>query len=456
MQYKLLIVDDEPAITASLQFALEDEFQVLTAGNAADARAIAAAGDVDIILLDLKLGADDGIEVLKQIKAVSERSVVIIMTAYGSIRSSVGAMKAGAFYYITKPIDREELGMLLANAGEYLRLQSQVRYLHGKLSQGQEASGLIGQSAAMREVSRQIEKVRDIESNVLITGESGTGKELVAKAIHYSGRRRNEPFEVVNCAAIPGELLESELFGHEKGAFTGAFQRKKGLFALADKGTLFLDEIGEMDLRLQAKLLRVVQEKEICPLGSAVRQKVNVRIVCATNRDLQREVKAGRFREDLFFRLNVIRIPLPPLRERREDIPELIAHFVAKYNREMGRSISGPDSETLAALLDYDWRGNVRELENLIERAIVFAEGQELTLTDLPAEITRQKGRAVIPDSRLVPVYIGEAWKQVEEKLIRATLKACADDKVRAAQLLKISERKLWYKLKEYETQTDG
>ena len=452
MQYKLLIVDDEPAITASLQFALEDEFQVLVANNGADARDIVAAGEIDIVLLDLKLGAEDGIEVLRQIKMISERTVVIIMTAYGSIRSSVGAMKSGAFYYITKPIDREELNMLLVNAGEYLRLQSQVRYLHEKLSQVHEASGLIGQSTAMREVIRQIEKVRDIESNVLIAGESGTGKELVAKAIHYSGRRRNEPFEVVNCAAIPGELLESELFGHEKGAFTGAVQRKKGLFALADKGTLFLDEIGEMDLRLQAKLLRVVQEKEICPLGSGVRQKVNVRIVCATNRNLQQAVARGQFREDLFFRLNVIQVPLPPLRERREDIAALTAHFVAKYNREMGRNISGPDPEVLAALMAYDWRGNVRELENLIERAIVFAEGRELVLSDLPAEVARCRNRAApATDRRLIPVYVGEDWKTVEEKLIRATLKACGDDKPQAAQILKISERKLWYKIKEYE-----
>ena len=393
MRY-LLIVDDEPAICASLSFALEDEFRVFEAHTAQAALAAVRQKDIDIVLLDLKLGQTDGMEVLQQMKREKPALVIIMMTAFGSIHSSVAAMKAGAFYYITKPLDMDELRMLLGKAIEYLGLESRVQYLNSKLTEAYEVDGIVGKSALMRQVLVQIEKLRQLDVNVLITGESGTGKELAAMALHYGGVRRNEPFEVVNCAAIPLELLESELFGHEKGAFTGALQRRKGLFERADRGTVFLDEIGELDQRLQAKLLRVVQEKEIMPVGSGQRKKIDVRILSATNRDLKQLVAAGKFREDLYFRLNVVNIHLPALRERPEDIPPLVEAFVTKYNRKMGRSVLKIEAAAIEALVRHDYRGNVRELENIIEKTLVFLSGDALTLQDLPPEVRRPVGAA--------------------------------------------------------------
>ena len=452
MRY-LLIVDDEPAICASLSFALEDEFRVFEAHTAQAALAAVRQKDIDIVLLDLKLGQTDGMEVLQQMKREKPALVIIMMTAFGSIHSSVAAMKAGAFYYITKPLDMDELRMLLGKAVEYLGLESRVQYLNSKLTEAYEVDGIVGKSALMRQVLAQIEKLRQVDVNVLITGESGTGKELAAMALHYGGARRNEPFEVVNCAAIPLELLESELFGHEKGAFTGALQRRKGLFERADRGTVFLDEIGELDQRLQAKLLRVVQEKEIMPVGSGQRKKIDVRILSATNRDLKQLVAAGKFREDLYFRLNVVNIHLPALRERPEDIPPLVEAFVTKYNRKMGRSVLKIEAAAIEALVRHDYRGNVRELENIIEKALVFLSGDVLTLQDLPPEVRSPVGTTLQVESgdrAVITLAVGQDMATIQRQAILATLQHCGGDKQKAAELLKISERKLWYKLKEY------
>ena len=449
----LLIVDDEPAICASLSFALEDEFRVFEAHTAQAALEAVRQKDIDIVLLDLKLGQTDGMEVLQQMKREKPALVIIMMTAFGSIHSSVAAMKAGAFYYITKPLDMDELRMLLGKAIEYLGLESRVQYLNSKLTEAYEVDGIVGKSALMRQVLVQIEKLRQLDVNVLITGESGTGKELAAMALHYGGVRRNEPFEVVNCAAIPLELLESELFGHEKGAFTGALQRRKGLFERADRGTVFLDEIGELDQRLQAKLLRVVQEKEIMPVGSGQRKKIDVRILSATNRDLKQLVAAGKFREDLYFRLNVVNIHLPALRERPEDIPPLVEAFVTKYNRKMGRSVLKIEAAAIEALVRHDYRGNVRELENIIEKALVFLSGDVLTLQDLPPEVRSPAGaaqQAESSDGAVISLAVGQDMATIQRQAILATLQHCGGDKQKAAELLKISERKLWYKLKEY------
>ena len=449
----LLIVDDEPAICASLSFALEDEFRVFEAHTAQAALEAVRQKDIDVVLLDLKLGQTDGMEVLQQMKREKPALVIIMMTAFGSIHSSVAAMRAGAFYYITKPLDMDELRMLLGKAVEYLGLESRVQYLNSKLTEAYEVDGIVGKSALMRQVLAQIEKLRQVDVNVLITGESGTGKELAAMALHYGGSRRNEPFEVVNCAAIPLELLESELFGHEKGAFTGALQRRKGLFERADRGTVFLDEIGELDQRLQAKLLRVVQEKEIMPVGSGQRKKIDVRILSATNRDLKQLVAAGKFREDLYFRLNVVNIHLPALRQRPEDIPPLVEAFVAKYNRKMGRSVLKIEAAAIEALIRHEYRGNVRELENIIEKALVFLSGDVLTLQDLPPEVRSPVGPALQAEARdgaLIPLAVGQDMATIQRQAILATLKHCGGDKQKAAELLKISERKLWYKLKEY------
>ena len=449
----LLIVDDEPAICASLSFALEDEFRVFEAHTAQAALAAVRQKDIDVVLLDLKLGQTDGMEVLQQMKREKPALVIIMMTAFGSIHSSVAAMKAGAFYYITKPLDMDELRMLLGKAVEYLGLESRVQYLNSKLTEAYEVDGIVGKSALMRQVLAQIEKLRQVDVNVLITGESGTGKELAAMALHYGGVRRNEPFEVVNCAAIPLELLESELFGHEKGAFTGAVQRRKGLFERADRGTVFLDEIGELDQRLQAKLLRVVQEKEIMPVGAGQRKKIDVRILSATNRDLKQLVAAGKFREDLYFRLNVVNIHLPALRERPEDIPPLVEAFVAKYNRKMGRSVLKIEAAAIEALVRHDYRGNVRELENIIEKTLVFLSGDVLTLQDLPPEARSPAGATQQAESRdgaVISLAVGQDMATIQRQAILATLQHCGGDKQKAAELLKISERKLWYKLKEY------
>jgi len=449
----LLIVDDEPAICASLSFALEDEFRVFEAHTAQAALAAVRQKDIDVVLLDLKLGQTDGMEVLQQMKREKPALVIIMMTAFGSIHSSVAAMKAGAFYYITKPLDMDELRMLLGKAVEYLGLESRVQYLNSKLTEAYEVDGIVGKSALMRQVLAQIEKLRQVDVNVLITGESGTGKELAAMALHYGGVRRNEPFEVINCAAIPLELLESELFGHEKGAFTGALQRRKGLFERADRGTVFLDEIGELDQRLQAKLLRVVQEKEIMPVGAGQRKKIDVRILSATNRDLKQLVAAGKFREDLYFRLNVVNIHLPALRERPEDIPLLVEAFVTKYNRKMGRSVLKIEAAAVKALVRHEYRGNVRELENIIEKTLVFLSGDVLTLQDLPPEVRSPDGAAQQgsgKDGPLISLAVGQDMATIQRQAILATLQHCGGDKQKAAELLKISERKLWYKLKEY------
>ena len=456
MSDAILIVDDEEAIRTSLTFALEDRFRVFSADCGQKALDCLQANDVGIVLLDLVLGSESGLNILQQIKSRHEQVIVIMMTAFGSIKTSVDAIKSGAFYYVTKPIDMNDLNAILANALELIGMRTRVQYLNQKLFQASELSGMIGRSPAMSQVMKDIERVRNADSSVLIVGESGTGKELVARAIHHGSRRSNEAFEVLNCAAIPADLLESELFGFEKGAFSGATHRKRGIFELADGGTLFLDEIAEMDIKLQAKLLRAVQEKEIMPLGSGQRRKVDVRIVAATNRNLKKMLESGAFREDLYFRLNVVSIATPPLRERREDIPLLVAHFIRKYNQKMGRQIQSVAPAALDALMRYEFKGNVRELENIIERAIVFSDGNQLEADSLPADIwpAREVSLSTATAEGLVPVRVGEKLSSVEKKLILATLRHFKGDKAATAGALRISERKLWYKLKEYQQES--
>lgn len=446
---KILIVDDEPAISASLAFALDSDYDIYEAANSEQALAIMDSVGCELVLLDLKLGAEDGLEVLQRIKQLYSAATVIIMTAYGTIQSSVTAMKLGAFYYITKPINIEELKAILANADQYAALQSKVRYLHDKLADKYTLAGIVGRSAPMRAVFALIEKVSATGTNVFITGESGTGKELVARAIHFAGPRRNEPFEVVNCAAIPSGILESELFGYEKGAFTGATHSKKGIFERAHNGTLFLDEIAEMDANLQSKLLRIVQDKEVKPLGGGSGKKVNVRLIAASNKDIAAAVRAGRFREDLLFRLNVINIELPPLRSRQGDIALLVQYFIEKYNKEMGRSIVGIKPAALAALENYEFKGNVRELANIIERALVLTENEWLELSDLPKELIRPAVATVDPAVSLM-VPMGTTLAMIEKQVILATLESLGGSRKETALLLGISERNLRYKLKEY------
>ncbi|WP_423236804.1 sigma-54-dependent transcriptional regulator [Clostridium liquoris] len=446
--YKLLIIDDETSICTSLSFALEDNYCIFTANDEESAIEMIKEKDIDMVLLDLKLGKSDGINVLKKLKAIKSELVVIIMTAFGTIESSVNAMKAGAFYYITKPINIEELSLLLMKGEEYIKLNTKIKYLSNQIDEDSKYS-IIGSSKKIKEVFDLIDRVKDIDINVLITGESGTGKELVARAIHFHGKRKDKPFNVINCSAIPENLLESELFGYKKGAFTGAIEDKKGIIELSHEGTLFLDEIGDMDINLQTKLLRVIQDKEIRPIGSSKSIHVDVRLISATNKDLKEEIKNNRFRQDLFYRLNVININMPPLRERKEDIAKLIEYFIKKYNAKLDKNIKGITSKALDALEKYNFYGNVRELQNIIERAIVLTENDYIKEEDLPEEIFNKENIA-IDENDLIPVFVGEDVKTIEKKVLEYTLKKFDGNRKRTAEVLNIGERTLRYKIKEY------
>lgn len=447
---KVLIIDDEQAICSSLTFALEDEFDVETTTDPSKGLTLLKEKEFDLCLLDLKIGLVDGLDVLEEIKKIDPSIVVIIMTAYGSIASSVEAIKKGAYTYLTKPLHMEELLSILRQAAQFQQLNKKVEYLSQKLEEKYAFEGIIGKSQAMKHVFELINKVKDIDSNVLVTGESGTGKELVVRAIHYSGKRRKEHLEVVNCSAIPEHLLESELFGHEKGAFTGATHKREGKFQLAQNGTIFLDEIGDMPLPLQAKLLRVIQQREVTPLGAAKPVKLNVRIISATNRNLKQAIKDGEFREDLFYRLNVLEIALPPLRERRQDLPLLIKHFIEKCNKELNKKVEGFSDEALKWLLDYDYPGNIRELANIVESAMILTKGKIIEIADLPRRFIEPALPGEQNVEECVEQLVGLPLKKIEEKVILATLKQHHYHRKKTAKVLGISERGLREKLKSY------
>ncbi|SCZ80252.1 sigma-54-dependent transcriptional regulator [Acidaminobacter hydrogenoformans] len=449
---KLLIIDDEKAICSSLGFALGKDYEISTAVNLVEANHFIEKDYFDLVLLDLKFGEVSGIDLLEQIKAISPESIVIMMTAHGSIQSSIDAMKKGAYDYIMKPLDISQLKSLLIKANEYKCLKEKIDYLQNEVQMRYSVGGIIGNSKRMQDLFEMIQKVKDVDVNIILQGPSGTGKELVAKAIHYEGKRRKERFEAVNCGAIPDNLMESELFGYEKGAFTGAGSKKKGKFELAHKGTIFLDEIGELDLNLQVKLLRAIQQREVTPLGSEEAKSIDVRIIAATNKDLKKEVELGRFREDLYFRLNVIKIELPSLSKRKEDIPLLTQHFIEKCNRRLGKAIKGITQEALSALEAYDYPGNIRELENILERAATLTDHSFIELNDLPEDITRLKMNENLLDThKIIPVKIGEPLDEVMRQVILKTLEAMEGNRKKTAEVLGISERNLRYKLKEYE-----
>jgi two-component system response regulator HydG len=380
---KILVVDDEQIVRESLaNWLKEDGYQVESAESGPQALERIQSASFHIVLLDLKMPEMNGIQVLQEIKKNFSDIEVIIMTAYGSIHTAVEAIKEGAFDYIVKPFDPEEVGLLIRKILDHKNLVLENILLRQKLEEKYEFEDLIGKSAVMQNLFGLIRNVAPTQATVLITGESGTGKELVAKAIHTLSPRRYQPFIALSCGALPDTLLESELFGYEKGAFTGASHTKKGRFELADGGTLFLDEIGEISLKTQIDLLRVLQEKEFRRLGGTEVTKVDVRIISATNRDLPEAVRQGIFRSDLFYRLNVVSIPLPPLRDRKEDIPLLAKHFLKRYAIEINKKMDRLDPRALEALMNYNWPGNVRELENAVERAVVISQSRELTEKD--------------------------------------------------------------------------
>ncbi len=384
----ILIVDDEKNYLLVLEDLLSEEgYRVLTADSAQKGLEAAQSCDLDVLITDMKMPGMDGMALLDSIHSKNPDLPIIMMTAFGSVQKAVEAMRKGAFDYILKPFKNDELKLTIRKAVEHHDLVRRNRFLTQELQERYQFSNIIGKSAPMQRIYQLIEKVAPTKATVLVTGESGTGKELIARAIHFNSTRRDQAFITVNCGALPENLLESELFGHEKGSFTGAVNQRKGRFELANDGTLFLDEISEMSTPLQVKLLRVLQEMEFERVGGSQTLKVDVRMVAASNRNLKAEVAEGRFRSDLFYRLNVVHVQLPPLRERTDDIPLLTNHFLAKYTRGDGRPSISIDPEAMRHLLEYSWPGNVRELENVVERAVILSSGDKIVVRDLPSEV---------------------------------------------------------------------
>ncbi|HXY13800.1 MAG TPA: sigma-54 dependent transcriptional regulator [Terriglobales bacterium] len=446
----LLIVDDDRSVReACREVARSLGFKGMVAESADHAERLLESNDVDVVLLDLKMPATGGLEVLRRIKQRRSDAEVIVVTGSASVQSAVQAMKNGAYDYGTKPFSMDEMRMLLDRVAGHLRLKTENRVLRERVKSRQAFGSIVGGAPEMEKLYRMIAKASRSNHPVLVLGESGTGKELVARSIHFSGPLRDKPFIPVDCGSLVPTLIESELFGYVKGAFTGAVQAKEGLLAMARGGTVFLDEIGEMPVDLQAKLLRAIQEKEIRPVGSTRRITIEVRILAATNRNLEQAVAQGAFRRDLYFRLNVLNLRVPSLRERRQDIPILIGHFLERLSRDCGREHRLSD-DALKMLLGYDWPGNVRELENCLERACAITSNNEIRVSDLPSSITGSNGHAQLPGngtSKIVPI------SELEKQAILNTIVQLNGDKLLAARLLGIGKTTLYRKLKEYQIQ---
>jgi two-component system response regulator AtoC len=447
---RVLVADDEENIRLVLTTVLKKAgYEVEAVASAEEALTRVSTFDPDFVLADVRMGGMTGIELCTALRARGQDATVIIMSAYGSLELALDAMKAGAYDYVAKPFKRDEVLLALRKAEERETLRRENKALREAIREQQSFATMLGKSEAMRRVFRVVEKVAGYDTTVLIQGESGTGKELIARALHDMGGQRAGRFVPVNCGAIPGTLLETELFGHKKGAFTDARADKRGLFEEADGGTLFLDEIGELPLALQVKLLRVLQEGTIRPVGDVRDKAVKVRVVAATVRDLEHEVKEGRFREDLFYRLNVLQIVAPPLRERAEDVLLLAEHFIARCNSRLGTDVRGLDAAAKKRLVQYPFPGNVRELENLIERAVVLTEGQLLTESDLPDRV-REPTDAVAAMLASGELSIKKTQRFIEESLIRKALEKTQGNRTQASKLLEISHRALLYKIKDY------
>jgi two-component system response regulator AtoC len=450
---KILIVDDEPHVRKTLTIILgRAGYEVESAVDGAEAIEMFSKSSYDLVLCDLRMPRIDGIAVLHALKQTQPETPLIMITAHGTIENAVSAMRQGAYYYITKLYNAEELLILVENAIQQKQLIEENKHLKRQLNQEYSFSNIIGITPPIKVVLDRIRKVADTNSTVLITGESGTGKELIAKAIHYNSPRRDRPMITINCGSIPAELLESELFGHAKGSFTGATGVKKGLFEEASGSTLFLDEIGELPLPLQVKLLRAIQEGEIRRIGDNRPLQVDLRIIATTNRDLEKAVEHREFREDLYYRLNVVSIHLPPLRHRREDIPLLAKHFLVKYTEKHNRSIRMLAPATIDALMNYDWPGNVRELQNALEQAVVMRDSEVIQPNDLPEKIhfAEAKVRVIIPENRFdFKGILNEVLEQTESQLINRALELTDGNRTKAAELLGITRRGLLYKLKE-------
>ena len=457
----VLVVDDEEGVRASIRAILEETCEILEARNGEEALEVLRARDVDLVMLDQRMPGEPGIDVLPRVKAVDPSTVVVIATAVREVRTAVEALKRGAYDYLTKPFDVDDILLLAERAFEKRALEREVLCLRSALAgsapdaaAGAGFEGIVGRHAEMVKIYQLVTRIADTPTTVLITGESGTGKELVARAIHNRSERRAQPFVAVNVAALPEALIESELFGHEKGAFTGAHARKLGKFELAQGGTVFLDEIGSLRLDLQSKLLRALQEREIERLGGVRTIPIDVRVLAATNVNLKSAVKAREFREDLYYRLNVVPIHVPPLRERAQDIPLLIEHFVRKTARECHRDVRGVSAGALEVLARYDWPGNVRELENVIHRAVVLARSPVIHLQDVPLDVAMPETGARLAEDTGLPLR--EACEQFERQYILRVLERVGWNVSRAARLLGVHRNTVLAKLSAWGIQRPG
>lgn len=444
----IVVIDDEHRQRDILKTILEDEgYEVHTASSAEDGLKLINTLNPDVVITDLKMGKMSGMQLLDVLPEDSIKPSIIIMTAYGTISSAVEAMKKGAFDYLTKPLEKDAIVLTVKKAVERMELLKENIRLQDALFEKFKIEGIIGESKNMKAVMEVVRKVTPTSVTVLIQGESGTGKELIARAIHYNSQRKRGPFTAINCAAIPDNLIESELFGYEPGAFTGATHRKIGLIESSDRGTLFLDEIGDLPLITQTKILRVLQDKEIRRVGGKDNIKVDVRIIAATNKDLEKEVARGNFREDLYYRLKVVTVDLPPLRERKEDIPSLARFFIDKYNREFGKRIKGINDNAIKALVDYHWPGNIRQLESVIERAVLMSDTDTISLNDIKGELRLPLDKGIldieIPDE-------GINFEELEKELIKKAMLKANNVAAKASRLLGMSYKTFWYRLEKF------
>lgn len=444
----VLIVDDEVGTRESLKMILKKDYAVFLAKDAEEAILQSREHSPDVILLDIILPDLDGLKLLEKIKQKEPDAIVIMITATKTVKTAVEAMKLGAYDYVTKPFDVDELRLIVSRALSTQALEKEVRYLRKEVDKSFVFENIIGKSKAMKEIFGIVRQIADTKATVLVMGESGTGKELISRAIHYNSNRKNYPFVTINCAAIPETLIESELFGHEKGAFTNAIEKKLGRCEVAQQGTLFLDEIGELSLATQAKILRFLEEKEFNRVGGSKTIKVDVRLITATNKDLNQLIKKGAFREDLYYRINVVPIIVPPLRERREDIPSLLDHFIKKYNEEGNKRVQGVSKEALALMMNYEWPGNVRELENSIERVIALTSNEYIQPNELPIPLTNISKINGLRESILSgKVSFLKAEEEFEKGIILDALKKTNYVQSHAAEMLGISRRILKYKM---------
>jgi len=448
---RILIVDDEESFRNVLTVILRKEgYEVEGAANGEEGLDKISNAAFDHVLCDIRMPQMDGLEFLRESQKAGSEAPVIMMSAYGTVDTAIEAMKFGAYDYISKPFKPDEIILTLKKAEERERLRKENELLRRQVKKEYSFENIVSKNEGMNKIFEIIRKVAPYKSTILVTGESGTGKELVARAIHYNSDRSKMFFVPVNCGAIPENLMESELFGHIKGAFTDAIRTKKGLFEEADEGTIFLDEIGELPAQLQVKLLRVLQDGEIRRVGESKSIQINVRIIAATVKDLAREVNEGRFRDDLFYRLNVLHLYIPPLRERKEDIPLLIQHFINKYNQNLNKHVKEVDSKALELLMNYKWPGNVREVENTIERALVLTDGEKIELDNLPFEIQNFQNEVPMVPMAEEEYSVKKGSRMLEMGLIRKALRKTKGNHTQAARLLEISHRALLYKIKDY------